>query len=85
MNIIDNYRQLACAIAIQAAKDCHSIDGVITSPQKRAAIIKTLRSDYMNFITNGLSSMLADELKRDYKEVVRRIKNMEKGEDKNEQ
>jgi hypothetical protein len=83
MDIYENYKQLACAIAIQAAKDCERIDGKETSPQKRAAIIKNLRSDYMNGITDGLSSHLADALRRDYKAVVARIKNMELQEDKN--
>ena len=74
---IQNYKNLGCAIAIQAAKDCLSIEGRLTSPQKRAAIIKDLRSDYMNFITGGISSILADALKRDYKAVVRSLKNSE--------
>ena len=80
MNIIDNYQQLGYAIAIQAAKDYQSIDGVETSPAKRRDIIKDLRSPYMELITNGLSIMLADALRRDYKVVVARIKNMEREE-----
>lgn len=79
---IQNYKNLGCAIAIQAAKDCVSIDGKITSPQKRAAIIKQLRTPYMDTITNGLASMLADELEKDYKAVFKRIKNMEQEEGK---
>lgn len=81
MNTIDNYKQLGCAIAIQAAKDCESIDGKETSPQKRAAIIKQLRSPYMDFITSGIAPMLADALKRNHKVVVARIKNMESEEE----
>ena len=77
MTLFDNYRQLGFAIALQAAKDCEKIDGKKTTPQKRAAIIKQLRSEYMDTITEGLASQLADELQKDYMAVVTRIKNME--------
>lgn len=76
-NEIDNWKNLGCAIALQAAKDYEAIDGVESSPAQRGWIIRQLRSDYMNLITDGKSSLLADELKRDYKAVVKRIKNME--------
>ena len=72
MNTIDNYKQLGCAVAIQEAKDYAA-----SSPARRRVIIKDLRSDYMELITGGIASMLADALRRDYKSVVRRIKNME--------
>ena len=72
MNIIDNYKQLGCAIAIQATKDYAR-----ASAARRRVIIKDLRSDYMSFITGGIAPMLADALKSDYKAVVGRIKNME--------
>lgn len=72
-----NYKQLGCAIALQAAKDYASINGEPTSPAKRRAIIKCLRSDYMNLITDGKASLLADALKRNWKEVVGRIKQVE--------
>lgn len=81
MNTIHNYKQLGCAIAIQAAKDYDSMNGVETSPARRRAIIKDLRSDYMDAITGGLSVLLADALRRDHKAVVNRIKNMEKCEE----
>ena len=64
---IQNYKNLGCAIAIQAAKDYASVDA---TPQKRGVIIRQLRSDWMNFITDGKASMLADALKRDYKAVA---------------
>ena len=72
MNTIDNYKQLGCAIAIQAAKDYEH-----ESPARRRVIIKDLRSDYMNAITGGLSVHLADALRRDAATVIKRIKNME--------
>jgi ribonuclease-3 len=52
---VENYKSLAYAIAMQAAKDYHR-----ASPARRRVIIKELHSDYMNFITNGISSILAD-------------------------
>ena len=82
MTDIQNYKNLGCAIAIQAAKDCVSIDGRTTTPSERAAIIKQLRSPYMDMITSGLAPLLADALKKDYKAVFKRIKNMEKEEGK---
>lgn len=71
---IQCYKNLGCAIAMQAAKDYASVDA---SPQSRAAIIRQLRSPYMEFITGGISIMLADALRRDYKSVVKRIYSME--------
>ena len=69
---IQCYKNLGCAVAIQAAKDYAA-----GSPQKRAAIIKQLRSDYMQLITDGVSIMLADALRHDYKSVVNNLINAE--------
>lgn len=72
MTDIQCYKNLACAIAIQAAKDYAN-----GSPQQRGHILRQLRSDYMNFITDGKAAMLADALKRDYKTVVETLVNSE--------
>ena len=69
---IQCYRNLGAAIAMQAAKDYEH-----ASPAMRRVIIKDLRSQYMDTITNGMGAMLADALKKDHKTVIRRIKNME--------
>ena len=74
---IQCYKNLGCAIAIQAAKDYAAVDA---TPQKRAHIIRQLRSPYMEFVTGGIAPMLADALKRDHKAVVTRIYHMEEDE-----
>lgn len=63
---IQCYRNFAAAICIQAAKDYADAK----TPQARGYIIRQLRSDYMVFISDGASALLADALKRDYKSVV---------------
>lgn len=73
MTTIDNYKQLGCAIAIQAAK-CY--EGA--SDAQRRVILKDLRSDYMDLVTGGLAPYLADALQKDYKSVLARIKSMER-------
>jgi hypothetical protein len=72
MEFVDNYRQLGCAVAIQAAKDYEK-----ATPAQRRHIIKDLRSDYMETITDGLSVYLADALRNNHTAVIKRIKNME--------
>lgn len=73
MEFFDNYKQLGCAIAIQAAKDYEA-----ASPAQRRVIIGDLRSDYMDTITCGISLHLADALRRNPIAVIKRIKNMER-------
>lgn len=68
MTDIQCYKNLGAAIALQAAKDYAK-----ASPAERRWIIKNLRSEYMQSITDGASVLLADALKRDYKRVVKQI------------
>ena len=70
---IQNYRNLAAAICIQAAKDYAKAK----TPQARTAIIRQLRSEHMDSISEGKSVLLADALKRDYKTVVSSLMNTE--------
>lgn len=72
MTTIDNYKELACRIAIQAAKDYERADDA-----GRAVILKQLRSQYMDFITSGIAPLLADALSKDPQPVIDRIKSME--------
>lgn len=83
-----NHRNLGCSVAFQAAKDyadtydpnkCRGFDEYMRKILRRD-ILRDLRSEWMNFITDGKSSMLADALKRDYKAVVKRIYSMEENE-----
>jgi hypothetical protein len=69
MNTIKNYKQLGCAVVLQALKDF--FDG--TDKQKKA-IIKQLKSEWMNFISDNLAWRLAEELEKNPKEVKRRFK-----------
>lgn len=73
MNTLKNYKQLGYAIALQAAKDYEK-----DNPKERQRIIRELRGEYMDFITNGLSILLADALLRDSSGICRRIENMNK-------
>ena len=67
-----NYRNLACATLLQAIKDFFRG----TESQKKA-IIKDLRSDWMDYLTNGLSIELAKELETNPDEVRKRYKAVE--------
>jgi len=66
-----NLRQLACAITLQAVKDF-----VAGDEANRRAILKDLRSPYMDFITSGTSLVVADELERNPDEIAERIRYM---------
>ena len=64
-----NLRQLACAITLQAVKDFCAGDAA-----NRRAILKDLRSPYMDFITNGTSRVVAEELVKNPEEIAERIR-----------
>ena len=53
----DSYRAIAVAILSQSVSDF-----VHGTPRTRKAIIKDLRSTYMETITNGLSIVVADQM-----------------------
>lgn len=61
-------RNLACAITLQAVRDYFS-----SSDAGKRAILKDLRSDYMNFITNGTSLAVADQLELHPDEIRERL------------
>jgi hypothetical protein len=66
------FRQLACAITYQAVKDyCGA------TVHGRRAILKDLRSSWMDFITNGTSLTVADELEKHPTEIEARMRKME--------
>ncbi len=66
-----NFRELACAITLQAVKDF-----VAGDEANRRVILKELRSPYMDFITSGTSLVVADELERNPDEIAQRIRYM---------
>ena len=63
-----NYKQLGYAVAVQALKDFFN-----GTDKQKQAIIKQLKSKWMNFITNNLAWRLAQELETHPKEVYRRF------------
>jgi uncharacterized protein YeeX (DUF496 family) len=68
-------RNLAFAITAQAVKD-YLREGK-TDAQKQA-ILKELRSPYMQFITDGTSDMVAEQLEKNPKEIAERLNKMQK-------
>ena len=67
-------RQLGMAIVYKAAKDyCKS-----ESAPTRKAILKDLRSDHLDFISDGMSVVTADHLEKDCEAITERIVAMER-------
>ena len=73
-----NIRNLTCAIVLQAAKDyCNKK----ASPERKAAILKDLRSKWMDFITEGTSVVVAEQLEKHPQEIAERVRQHCKEED----
>ena len=68
-----NARQLVAAIMLNATRDYCRTDSEAT----RNAILKDLRSYYMDFISNGMSVIVANQLEKDYEAIKARIMNEE--------
>ncbi len=64
-------RELACAILMQAVRD-YVANG--TTYEERQQILKDLRSTRMEFITNGLSIVTADQLELHPDEIRQRVR-----------
>lgn len=72
-------RQLACATIIQAVRDYFHAEATET---KRKAILKDLRSDWMDFFTNGTSAVVAEQIEKNPKEIAERLhKHMEENDE----
>jgi hypothetical protein len=65
-----NYRQLGFAIANQAVRDYFSVGDV----NKKKAILKDLRSEWMMLITDGTGEHIAEQLEHNPKEIKKRFK-----------
>jgi hypothetical protein len=63
-------RNLACAIIMQAVKDYFDANG---KPKKQKIILKELRSKWMDFITNGTSVIVAEQLELHPEEIRERL------------
>ncbi len=66
-----NVRNLACAITMQAARDYFNAEG---NTKKQKAILKDLRSKWMDFITNGTSVVVAEQLELHPEEIAARMR-----------
>ena len=65
-----NLRQLVAKITYQAAKDyCES-----ESSNKRLKILTDLQSSYMDYITDGTSVAVAEQLEKHSKEIAARLR-----------
>lgn len=63
-------RNLACAVMIQAARDYCGQD----DPKKREKILKDLRSNWMETLTDGTSIIIAEQLELHPKEIAERLR-----------
>ena len=64
-------RQLACAVTLQAVRDYCSKRATAS---KRLAILKDLRSDWMDMLTDGTSIIVAEQLEKYPKEIAVRLR-----------
>lgn len=76
-----NIHNLACAIILQAVRDYFTKEKYATKEktkekfaQKRKAILKDLRSKRMDFLSDGLSVVVAEKLESNPKEIRARLR-----------
>ena len=67
----DNIRNLAAAVMLQAVRDYFDWDA---TPEKRAVILKDLRSSWMRFLTDNMSVVVAEQLEKNPDEIRAIIK-----------
>ena len=80
-----NIHNLACAIILRAVKDYFKKRKYATSKKtedmflkKRKAILKDLRSDYMDLISGGMSVIVAEQLEKNPKQIFARLQREDK-------
>lgn len=64
-------RELTCAITMQAVRD-YFARGVTADKQR--LILRELRSEWMDYITNGTSVFVAEQLEKNPKEIKARLR-----------
>lgn len=69
--INDAYKNLGCAVVLSLAKWFFE-NG--TSKSRKQTIIKDLKSDYMVAFSDGWSLVVAEQLKKNPKEIAMRLK-----------
>lgn len=65
-----NIRNLACAVMLQAVKDYFHT----SSAKKKQAILKDLRSNWMQFLTSGTSLVVAEQIEKNPEEIAARLR-----------
>lgn len=65
-----NIRELACAVCLQAVRDYFST----TYESSRKAILKDLRSPWMDMFSNGLSIVVAEQLEKEPEKIKERLR-----------
>ena len=68
-------KNLAYATMYQAVKDF-----VKATDKKRNVILKELRSSWMNWFTNGMSLIVAEQLENHPKDIITRMRKMKEDE-----
>lgn len=72
MKITDaDAKNIACAITMQAVKD-YFVTGV--TAKKQQTILADLRSEWMKFITDGMSLIVAEQLELHPEEIRERVR-----------
>ena len=64
-------REIACAITMQAVRD-YFATGV--TEKKQETILRELRSNWMDFITDGMSIVVAEQLEKNPEEIRDRLR-----------
>ena len=72
----ENYQQLGFAILKQAIKDYFT-----EPPKEKRKILKDLKGDWMDWLTNGLSVIAAKELKANPGSIRRKLRKCEEEEE----
>lgn len=71
MSTTYNYRNLGCAIVLQATKDYFE-----ETPEMQKVILKDLRSGHLIALSDGISLTVAEELENNPKEIGVRLKKL---------
>lgn len=68
-------RELACSVVMQAVRDYVSKNA---TRRKRQAILDDLRSEWMIFLSNGTSLLVAEKLEKEPEIIAERLNRMPK-------
>ena len=66
-----DYKNLGCAIVLEAVKEYFEVG---TTDSKKKTILKHLKQDFIVAISDGLSLVVAEQIKKNPKEIAMRLK-----------